>query len=158
MKFSIITASYNAANDLLRTAKSIESQSFDDVEWIVVDGASSDGTHQLFAEKLPRFVATFTSEPDTGIYNALNKGISRASGDWLLFLGAGDELYANDTLDRLSKTLQQVAPSHTLVYGEVHEVGVEEAVLKIRNERWQGLDGPWVIGRPVLPCHQGVLA
>ncbi|MDM0044625.1 glycosyltransferase family 2 protein [Variovorax dokdonensis] len=158
MKFSIVTASYNAANELLRTARSIAKQSYRDFEWIVVDGASSDGTKKLFKEYHPEFAAAFTSEPDAGIYNALNKGIARISGDWVLFLGAGDELFASDTLQILSEYLPHVDASKTLVYGDVHEVGNQDnLVLKVRNERWEGLDGPWVIGRPVLPCHQGVL-
>ena len=157
MKFSIVTATYNAANELLRTARSIAKQTYRDVEWIVVDGASSDGTEKLLKKYHPEFAEFFTSEPDTGIYNALNKGVARISGDWVLFLGAGDELYASDTLQILSEALPHMDASNTLVYGDVHEVGDQDDLLKVRNERWEGLDGPWVIGRPVLPCHQGVL-
>lgn len=158
MKFSIITASRNAADELLRTAHSIASQSYRNFEWIIVDGASTDGTSASIKNFFPEFLGNFLSEPDSGIYNALNKGISRISGDWVIFLGAGDELYASDTLEVLSIILSGVGAEKNLVYGVVHEVdGRNNIVLKVRDECWMGLDGPWVIGRPVLPCHQGVL-
>ena len=84
MKISVITICYNAVNDIERTIRSVLDQTFDDIEYIVVDGASKDGTpdrvRALFAE-YPQRNVKLISEPDKGIYDAMNKGIKAASGE-----------------------------------------------------------------------------
>lgn len=93
MKISVITICYNAVNDIERTIRSVLDQTFDDIEYIVVDGASKDGTpdrvRALFAE-YPQRNVKLISEPDKGIYDAMNKGIKAASGEWLSMMNAGD--------------------------------------------------------------------
>lgn len=97
MKISVITICYNAVNDIERTIRSVLDQTFDDIEYIVVDGASKDGTpdkvRTLFAEHPHRNVRLI-SEPDKGIYDAMNKGIKASSGEWLCMMNAGD-VFAN---------------------------------------------------------------
>lgn len=104
MKISVITAVRNAANDVERTLESISSQTHPDIEHIVIDGASTDGTVDVI-RKLGQRVAKLLSEPDLGIYDAFNKGLSLASGEAVAFLGAGDTYAANDVVARVAGLL-----------------------------------------------------
>ncbi len=97
MKLSIITVTLNDVQGLRVTAESILSQTSTDYEWIVIDGGSSDGTPELLALNNEK-IAFWCSEKDHGIYNAMNKGIAKAKGEYLLFLNSGDTLYSNKTL------------------------------------------------------------
>ena len=97
MKLSIITINRNNASGLRKTIESVVSQTFKDFEYIVIDGASTDESVdiiKLYSDKISYWV----SEPDTGIYNAMNKGVKRAKGDYLLFLNSGDFLLDNDSM------------------------------------------------------------
>ena len=100
MKLSIITINYNNREGLQKTIDSIVSQTWRDFEWIVIDGGSTDGSKELI-EKYQEHLAYWCSEPDKGIYNAMNKGIAKAKGDYLNFMNSGDRLYANDTLEKI---------------------------------------------------------
>jgi len=102
--FSIITITYNAGDTVERTLKSIDCQSFSDYEHLIVDGASSDSTLQIISEyKNPR--RFLISEPDKGIYDAMNKGLSNTSGKYLIFLNAGDKFHAPNTLETIAKAI-----------------------------------------------------
>lgn len=92
MKLSIITVNLNNKVGLQKTIDSVISQTFKDFEWIVIDGGSTDGSKELI-EKYSDYITYWVSEPDKGIYNAMNKGIRVAKGEYLLFLNSGDELY-----------------------------------------------------------------
>jgi len=94
---SIITATFNAAEHLPRTVNSIRNLTYGNIEWIVVDGASTDKTVDLIRQN-EDIVDYWVSEADGGIYDAWNKGISLARGDWIAFLGAGDS-YSADAMD-----------------------------------------------------------
>lgn len=94
---TIITATFNAADCLSRTIKSIRELTYDNVEWIIVDGGSKDGTVELI-RKHEDVIDYWISEADGGIYDAWNKGVLHASGEWLAFLGAGDS-YNQDAID-----------------------------------------------------------
>lgn len=108
MKLSIITICYNDKVGFEKTAQSIVSQiCLTDVEWIIVDGASTDGSVDVikqyveeFKKAFPHTSVSWKSESDKGIYNAMNKGICQAQGEYLLFMNAGDCLFANDTLQK----------------------------------------------------------
>lgn len=102
MKLSIVTITYNDLWGLELTAKSLIEQSYDAFEWIVIDGGSTDGT-QRFIKGLTRKPDVFVSEPDNGIYHAMNKGIAKASGEYLLFMNGGDTLYSPTTLEEALK-------------------------------------------------------
>lgn len=107
MKLSIITINRNNAAGLRKTMESVFSQTYRDFEYIIVDGASTDGSveviKELMSERVVNELRNFTwiSEPDTGIYNAMNKGLSMAHGEYLLFLNSGDFLIAPDVLERV---------------------------------------------------------
>lgn len=102
--FSIITVTYNAANTLPRTMHSVDEQTCRLYEHIIVDGASKDSTVTL-AEQSSNPLRTILSEPDRGIYHAMNKGISLAKGDYLIFLNAGDKFHSPSTLQHFADAI-----------------------------------------------------
>lgn len=91
MTISIITICYNAASDLEKTIKSVAAQKFKDFEYIVIDGQSKDSTLDII-KRNEDVISKWVSEPDKGIYDAMNKGIRMAEGDWLIMMNAGDVL------------------------------------------------------------------
>lgn len=100
MKLSIITINYNDSQGLEKTIVSVINQTFRDFQYIVIDGNSTDGSREVL-EKYDKYIDKWISEPDSGIYNAMNKGASFANGEYLLFLNSGDFLYNNYVLQRL---------------------------------------------------------
>lgn len=138
------------------TAQSLAQQTCRDFEWIVMDAASKDGTADV-ARGFGDLVTELVSEPDAGIYDAWNKALPRVRGQWILFLGAGDALYAPDVLEKASAALDQLPPEVTTAYGDVTVFDAATGVdTRVRSHVFQGLAGPWGGGRPLLPCHQGV--
>jgi glycosyltransferase involved in cell wall biosynthesis len=112
--FSIITVCHNEALNVRATCESVVSQGFRDFEWIVVDGASTDGTLDILREYAGT-IDVLISEPDTGIYNAMNKGAARATGEYLIFMNGGDRFASAEALQWVSE-----APRVQLVYGDVY--------------------------------------
>jgi len=110
---SIVTVVRNAAASLERTIKSVLSQSYDNVEYVIVDGESIDGTVEIIA-RYDHCVDLWISEPDWGLYDAMNKGARLASGDWILFLNADDELLAS-----LKEIAAAMREPRTIYYGDV---------------------------------------
>lgn len=100
VKLSIITINLNDKSGLQSTIKSVVSQTFNDYEYIVIDGASTDGSVEVIKEYQNQ-ITCWISEPDSGIYNAMNKGILRAKGEYCLFLNSGDTLYSYTVLESL---------------------------------------------------------
>lgn len=112
---SIITVNLNDYEGLKKTVNSIFLQSWQEFEFIIIDGDSSDGSKEYIAgieEKIDQWV----SEPDSGIYNAMNKGIKAAQGDYLLFLNSGDILNSNNVLSKVSAQLND---GYDILYGSV---------------------------------------
>ena len=100
MKLSIITINRNNKDGLLKTIESVVNQTFTDYEYLVVDGASTDGSVDVIKQYQDR-ITYWVSEPDKGIYNAMNKGILQAKGEYCLFLNSGDWLVNNDILSKV---------------------------------------------------------
>ena len=100
MKISIITVSYNARYTIEQTIKSVLNQSYCDIEYIVIDGGSTDGTVDVI-KKYDDKISYWCSEADDGIYDAMNKGIEIATGDYIQIIGADDWLYALDTIEKV---------------------------------------------------------
>lgn len=130
MKFSIITITYNNRDGLARTADSISNQTNPDYEWIIIDGASTDGTQGDFTN-YP--TATIISEPDNGIYDAMNKGIANANGDYLIFMNAGDIFASPDVLNEI-EPLTQSTPD--LIYGDSIEGGHTKPARTAHRINW----------------------
>lgn len=114
-KVSIITAVKNNASGLAQTLKSIAAQDYDDLEFIVIDGGSTDGTLALI-EQNQQLICHTVSEPDKGISDAFNKGLALASGTFINFQGAGDSLYSPTCLQAL---FDKASPDSELVCGRV---------------------------------------
>jgi glycosyltransferase involved in cell wall biosynthesis len=121
---SIITVVYNNVRDIERTMLSVLNQSYAHIEYIVVDGASNDGTLEIIQRYQDR-LSKVLSEKDAGIYDAMNKGLALASGDYVLFMNSGDELYGPDTVETVFAT----APNADIYYGET----------EMFNEAWQSI-------------------
>ncbi|KAF3998161.1 glycosyltransferase family 2 protein [Glaciimonas immobilis] len=151
-RFSIITVCYNALTVLPDTLASLKGQSFDDYEWIVVDGASNDGTLDWLTIQSPDI---FVSEPDKGIYDAMNKGIAMATGDWLFFLNAGDRFADSGVLHDIAAAIDAanvLATPPELVYGDVIYFGMQGQ----RRKRFNWLTRHRLIFGDL--CHQAAFA
>jgi len=114
MRFSIITICYNPGPELKTSIESVLSQHDADIEYILVDGGSTDGTVEL-VKSYGHKIATFISEPDKGLYDALNKGVKRATGDCVGFVHADDFYPSNDVISTLAKGFEDGADA---VYGD----------------------------------------
>lgn len=111
---SIITVVYNAGKQLEETIQSVLGQTYKNIEYIIIDGGSTDGTLNII-KKYERQLAYHISEPDNGIYDAMNKGIARAGGNWVYFVGAGDTL-----LNVLDKLAPYFTDPNCIYYGDVY--------------------------------------
>jgi glycosyltransferase involved in cell wall biosynthesis len=112
LKLSIITVNLNNRSGLLKTIESVVNQIFVDFEYIIIDGGSSDGSVDVI-DKYASSVSYWISEPDSGIYNAMNKGIGKANGEYLLFLNSGDFLVNHDVLTQVFR----IGITHDIVIG-----------------------------------------
>lgn len=126
MKISIITVSYNSEKTIRDTIESVLAQTYSDVEYIVVDGLSTDKTMSIVAEYVGS-ITTVVSEPDRGIYDAMNKGIALATGDVIGILNSDDFYESDSALDTVAKAFRQ-NPESAVIFGNV--VFVESDDLK----------------------------
>jgi len=152
-RVSILTATFNAAAQLPYTIRSIRQQTSREFEWIVVDGNSTDGTQALLRDN-EDVITRWISEPDRGIYDAWNKACALARGEWLLFLGAGDELENPQTLVDCLDGLEAVSTDTTLVYGRQTLLSaVQRIAIETSGVPWANMQNKWEIGRLALPPH-----
>ena len=155
-KFSIITVTYNAEAVLEDTIQSVISQTYHHVEYIIIDSASKDRTLAI-AERYRDRITLLVSEPDKGLYDAMNKGIHLATGDYLCFLNAGDSFHEDDTLQQMVHTLG-IGELPDVLYGETALVDKERHFLRMRR-----LSAPEVLTwksfrQGMLVCHQAFFA
>ena len=115
MKVSIITINYNDLSGLKKTVESVREQSWTDYEHLIIDGGSTDGSTEYIISNAS-FFSYAVSEPDKGIYNAMNKGITRAKGEYLLMLNAGDVLYNKEVLNEV---FRNTSYTQDIIYGDV---------------------------------------
>lgn len=108
MKLSIVTVVRNDRSGLLATHASLVGQRFEEFQWILIDGESTDGTAELCRQMIRDGKAEGISEPDNGVYDAMNKSFRFATGDYLLFLNAGDVLASADVLEKLVNVIDQL--------------------------------------------------
>ncbi len=165
MKFTVITCTYNAATVLQRTLDSVRAQTWGDLEHLIIDGASRDDTVAM-AEAYCRecrddddgHEIAVVSEPDRGLYDAMNKGIARATGDYIVFLNAGDTLPDADTLETVASYVADGEPLPAVLYGDTDIVDADGHFLRHRR-----LSPPdrltWRSFRHgMLVCHQAFYA
>ncbi len=155
--FSIVTVVYNGQTVLEKTIQSVLAQTYPFIEYIIVDGGSKDDTLKII-HKYDARINKWISEPDRGIYDAMNKGIKMATGDFILFLNAGDRLYDPATLEKIAA---QIKPDTDVAYGETMLVDDRNVELGTRSEltpqklpkrlNWQSMRFGMVV------CHQSFL-
>ena len=158
MKISIITVTYNAASVLQRTLDSVSRQTHQDIEHLIIDGVSKDRTVAIASayQKESRYPVIIQSEPDSGLYDAMNKGLRRATGQYLVFLNAGDTLHDEKTLEIVANSQQATANSQlaAVIYGDTAIVDQEGQFLHLRRLRpphtltWRSFR------QGMLVCHQ----
>lgn len=154
--FSIITVTYNASRWLERTILSVLNQSYPSIEYLIIDGGSTDGTVDIIRQYASG-IAYWVSEPDRGLYDAMNKGLQRATGDYVWFINAGDTLYTADTVQRIVTSMKKKVSLPDVVYGETAIVDAEGRSLGMRR-----LKAParltWKSFRMgMLVCHQSFI-
>ncbi|TPG40095.1 glycosyltransferase family 2 protein [Flavobacterium pectinovorum] len=115
-KISIITVVYNDGKNISRTIESVINQSYNHIEYVIIDGGSTDSTVEEI-NKYRNKIDVFISEKDKGIYDAMNKGIQLCSGEWLLFLNSGDFFHSTDILDLMSRHIEQ-SNNSDIIYGD----------------------------------------
>lgn len=113
-KITVITVCYNCVSTIDQTIRSVVEQTYENIEYIIIDGASTDGTLDVI-KKYENRIARIVSEPDKGIYDAMNKGIALASGEWIHFRNSGDFFLRKDSVERFFE--QPVADDVSVVHG-----------------------------------------
>lgn len=151
---SIITITFNAEKTLQRTINSVRCQDYPSVEYIIVDGASKDGTLGIINANKDA-VSSYISEPDKGIYDAMNKGLDMSNGEYVWFMNAGDEIPSSDTLSRA----MALAPENAdVIYGETVMTDMEGNLIGERrlttpnSLSWRSFQKGMVV------CHQSFIA
>ena len=123
-KLTIITIVYNNVRDIERTINSVINQTYKKIEYIIIDGKSTDGTLDI-VEKYSNQISKIVSEPDKGIYDAMNKGLALATGDYVLFMNSGDEIYDEHAVQEVFDS----SPGADIYYGET----------EMYNDNWESL-------------------
>lgn len=141
-RVSIITVCYNAAAQLLPTLQSSVAQDYPNKEIVIVDGGSTDGTADIIQQH-KHHIDRWVSEPDGGIYDAMNKGVRMATGDWVIFMNAGDLFAATDVLSRIFQSDRSRAG---VLYGDV----VKDGTVKVATAQYR-------VYHRMLFCHQSSL-
>lgn len=151
--FSIITITFNAAGTLPATLRSVERQTFTDYEYLIVDGASTDGTIAIARHSAA--VSSVTSEPDKGLYDAMNKGLRKVRGCYLVFLNAGDAFHEPDTLQKIADSIEKTDPD--IVYGETALVDSERCFISMRRLQAPERLSVKSFRMGMLVCHQAFI-
>ncbi len=151
-RISIITSTYNCAESLRKTAESIRQQLYKNIQWIVADGASTDGTLEVIRSNMD-IITNWFSEADSGIYDAWNKASNFIDGDWILFLGAGDLISHNSSFIEFWQNTPNNPQKYSLIYGNVEIIKPDGSLRYVCKKK--KLDF-WEFGRPALPSHQAV--
>ncbi len=153
MKLSIITVVLNDAAHIESTIQSVINQDFKSIQYIIIDGQSTDGTLDII-KKYKDHIDILVSEKDQGLYDAMNKGLRLATGDYVLFLNSGDRLYDNQTISKIFST----HPDADVYYGDAQIISPDGAVLGLRRLRppknltWKSLR------HGMLVSHQAFIA
>ena len=155
--FSIITVTYNAEKVLEETIQSVVSQTYTNIEYLIIDGNSKDGTMKI-VQQYQKHIHQVISEPDKGLYDAMNKGIQLATGDYVCFLNAGDKFHKDDTLQKIVESLGTIDKLPDVMYGQTAIVDYEGKFLRMRRHsapdslNWRSFKSG------MLVCHQAFFA
>lgn len=135
-QITVIIAVYNGAKTLQQCLDSVAQQSYPHVELIVIDGGSQDGTVELIKANQAN-ISYWVSEPDRGIYNAWNKALAQATGEWVCFLGADDFFWDAQVLERMAAALRRLPQTTRVAYGEIVLLGADDAPFCTVGEPWE---------------------
>ena len=157
MKISIITITFNSAKTLQRALDSVQSQSYGNIEHVIVDGASTDGTHAMietYAAKYPN--VRWISEKDDGIYNAINKGIRMATGDIIGFLHSDDIFNSSDSIEQIAAVFE--TGNVDVVYGDLQYCRAGKVVRKWNSNSFnpRSLKYGWMPPHPTVYVRREV--
>lgn len=154
--FSIITICYNAEQTIARTLRSVAEQTYPHIQHLVIDGASRDNTLALVRELNPK--AEIYSEADKGIYDAMNKGLEKASGDYVWYLNAGDALPSPETISHLVEEISVLDAEPDIIYGDCLLIDESDRIIAPRKLR-PPKELSWRSFRHgMLVCHQSFVA
>lgn len=151
MKISIITVCRNEENSIEKTIQSVVGQTYTNIEYIIVDGMSSDNTMSIIKAYQDKYRISVVSEKDAGIYDAMNKGLSMATGDYIYFINAGDYLVSTNIIKKVVSMISKNKAD--IYYGKVYKEARGRYVL---DDEENGGIIPLLSG--AMPCHQGVFA
>lgn len=155
-RISIITICYNAASTITRTLRSVSAQTYPNIQYLIIDGASKDNTLELVRELASE--AEVYSERDKGIYDAMNKGLDRATGDYVWYVNAGDALASPTTVEDLVRATCTGDILPDVLYGDTRLIDAEDHDLGLRRLR-PPLQLDWRSFRSgMLVCHQAFVA
>jgi len=157
MKISIITITYNSAKTLPRALESVQSQTYPDIEHIIVDGASTDGTREIIEAYAAKHTnVRWVSEKDNGIYDALNKGIRMAAGDAIGFLHSDDVFYSADSIAHIAEAF--AATQAEVVYGDLQYCHGERVVRRWKSNPFHpsALKYGWMPPHPTVYVRREV--
>jgi hypothetical protein len=152
---TVVTVVFNGAKALEATIKSVLAAAPECFEFIVIDGKSVDGTVDVL-KAYDGEISYWVSEPDNGIYDAFNKAVRVAHGEWILFLGAGDLLFSRQHTERLVQQLKGAPFDLQVAYGRVLTHSVTDVFVEEENGPWEDLKDKWQGGRKFMPHHQGI--
>lgn len=133
---TIITSTLNADEYLPKIIESIRGQTYRNIEWLIIDGGSNDGTLDILHQN-EDVIDYWLSEPDKGIYNAWNKGLDRATGEWICFLGADDVLWDAHVLERMAGYLEKLPLNVRVAYGQISLVNRRGDSICTLGEPWE---------------------
>lgn len=161
LKISVITCTFNAEQVLAKTLESVAQQSYPEVEHIIIDGCSTDKTLAMVRSyqaqqqviNSPHHIS-MVSEPDKGLYDAMNKGIEKATGHYLVFMNAGDTFHAFNTLETVMKTAASESLLPGVLYGETHIVNNEGTFLYERRLKTPSSLSWKSFRKGMVVCHQ----
>ena len=155
--FSIITVTYNAAATIEATLLSVRQQTYRHFEHLIIDGASKDNTLYIIYKYKDDTIKVF-SEPDKGLYDAMNKGIRMASCDYLCFLNAGDTFHEVETLEKIANNISTTPHGlPSILYGETAIVNAERQFLHMRRHKAPDVLTWKSFQQGMLVCHQAFL-
>jgi len=137
-KISVIIAVFNGAKTLQQCLDSVVKQSYSNVELIVIDGGSTDGTVDLLNQNQAS-ISYWISEPDEGIYSAWNKGLEKVTGDWICFLGADDYFWDERVLEKMANALRELPLDVRVAYGQMMLLNQDGLDLYAIGDPWEGV-------------------
>ena len=148
-KITVVTVTFNARITLEQTILSVINQNDIELEYIVIDGGSNDGTIDII-NKYRRNIFYWESSKDNGIYDAMNKSLNHASSEWIIFMNSGDKFYDNNTLSNIYKNFLRSKNDYDIIYGNYSFISNEKLIIKYPYH----ISTIW---KRIPMCHQSII-